>query len=282
MDSSILLACVFLVLCILLACACILKNNTVIGGSALNIKRRDPLLQAELYVIGSSSIRPFYYQCTSPKSGGIVMTGKSISGLFKTEDSDRKLLFDSLKQVKPKNILMTFGEVDLYYLYPFRVWSSLDQKNSSSGLLEDPLQFAINVAEKYLKLLQDIYICHPANIYILLPNYSPLDDKQLCQSLINNLKYFTAANYCKDLLYGNVMNSILSRNVRNQMNDIFNSRVKDGLKHKKHFRAIDLNPYVSSNGIILSKYRMTSPLDHHLAVAPVLNLVKELLPHLTC
>ena len=36
MDSSILLACVFLVLCILLACMCILKNNTVIGGAIIS------------------------------------------------------------------------------------------------------------------------------------------------------------------------------------------------------------------------------------------------------
>jgi len=218
----------------------------------------------------------------SPNAGGIVMSGKSITGLFKTEDSDRKLLLDSLKRVKPKNILLSFGITDLYYLYPLRIWGELDQNKSPLKVPEDPLLFAKTVAEKYLKLLHDIYNCHPANIYILLPNYSPLDEKQLRQSLIDNLKWFTTVNYCKDLLYDNVMNSILSRDVRNQMIDIFNLRVKDGLKHKKHFHAIDLNPYVSSNGVILSKYRMASPLNHHLAVVPVLNLVKSLLPHLSC
>ena len=269
---------------------CELKNKTVsasrsraiYGGNAIAIKQRDPLMQAELYFIGSSSIRPYYYRCTSPNTGGIVMSGKSVSGLVKTEDSDRKLLLDSLKRVKPKNILLSFGMTDLYYLYPLRIWGDLDQNKSPLKAPEDPILFAKTVAEKYLKLLHDIYNCHPANIYILLPNYNPLDGKQLRQSLINNLKWFTTVKYCKDLLYDNVMNSILSRDVRNQMIDIFNLRVKDGLKDKKHFHAIDINPYVSSNGVILSNYRMASPLDPHLAVDSVLNLVKSLLPHLSC
>jgi len=288
MDNCFLTVCVFLVLCILLACVCALvcarfQNKLVLGGAALNIKQRDPVAQAELYIVGSSSIRPFYYRCTSPKSGGIVMTGKSISGLLKSGDSERKLLFDTLRRVRPKNILLSFGEVDLNYVYPFRTWVALHQGKTAPGSLpEDPLVFAKAVAEKYLKLLQIIHECHPANIYILLPNYSPLDDEQLRQSLIKYLKFFTATDCRKDLLNCKVMSFILSRGVRNLMVDSFNAQVIHELKHKKHFHPVDLNPYVSFDGAILSEYRMKSPTDHHLAVAPVLKLVKSLLPQLAC
>jgi hypothetical protein len=278
--------CCLIIICVLGAiCAYMHKLHparTTFGGKEFNIKIRDSTKKPAIYIVGDSNARALYYRLMSPHVGGILIPGKSATGLAKENDAERKVVFSVIRAARPKEILLMFGTNDIMTVVNYKLWKMVTALAAAPAPAKTT-EFAINAAaaaaKKYVSFIRALAAEVAGCVRVVLPHYSPLSDEQYITSVVSTLAR-TAKIEFDPKFEDRALRECATREVRNRIVDAFNLQVREGLAAEVASGAaavIDMNSEVSHNRQIRPEYMRSVP-DIHLDEEAALSAVFDYLP----
>ena len=160
------------------------KNSTRCRGQ--RIQHKDSRQHKEARYLGDSNARALYYRLLSPHVGGILIPGKSATGLAKANDAERKIVFSALRAARPKDILLMFGTNDIMTVVNYKLWkmvAALPAAAPAQKTTEFAINAAADAAKKYVSFIRALAAeVAGCKVHVVLPHYSTLSDEQYCNS----------------------------------------------------------------------------------------------------
>jgi hypothetical protein len=183
-----------------------------------------------------------------------VFPGATALGIGREENDNRRIINGLIKKHRPKCIVFNFGSVDTYLSYFYK-------------LCQGPVdieEFTSKVAESYTNYVNKV---KADNVVVISPYYSPVADEIVLFSL---RKYHVIEDSCIENA-----RPFIGRENRNLLVDSFNRKIKDLCDPR--IRVININPEISTDGILHEEFVDISPANIHLRWEPLLKIYVELL-----